>query len=71
MQPPILVTGAASKTGLAVAGARGLGGHAFDSLLRMFQYYDAHGFPGNPNVLRWLLGRSYTSLAEFARREFA
>ena len=42
-----------------------------DSLVRMFQYYEAHGLTGNPTVLRWLLGRAPTSFASFARREFA
>ena len=48
-----------------------LGQDQVDSLVRMFQYYEAHGFTGNPNVLRWLLGRAPTSFASFARREFA
>lgn len=50
------------------ARARGLSEYAVDTLKRMFLYYDAYGFWGNPNVLRWLLGRHPTSLAAFARR---
>jgi uncharacterized protein YbjT (DUF2867 family) len=50
---------------------RGMGGYQMDSLVRMFRYYQAHGLTGNPNVLRWLLGRNPTTLAGFARREFA
>jgi uncharacterized protein YbjT (DUF2867 family) len=46
----------------------GLGEYQVDTLLRMFRYYDQYGFEGNPNVLRWLLGRSPTSLAEFVGR---
>lgn len=52
------------------AEARGLGRYQVDSLVRMFQYYEAHGLTGNPTVLRWLLGRAPTSFASFARREF-
>ena len=55
----------------AEAEARGLGRYQVDSLVRMFQYYEAHGLTGNPTVLRWLLGRAPTSFASFARREFA
>lgn len=32
-------------------------------------YYSAHDFVGNPNVLRWLLGRTPTSFEQFVRRE--
>ncbi len=53
----------------AEAEARGLVGYPLDSLLRMFRYYDAHGLTGNPNVLRWLLGRPPGSFADFVRRE--
>ncbi len=37
-------------------------------LIRMFRYYRLHGLVGNPAVLRSLLGREPTDLAEFARR---
>ena len=53
----------------AIAG--GMGRYQVDTLTRMFAYYDAHGLTGNPNVLRWLLGREPTSFASFARREFS
>lgn len=46
----------------------GLGDYQIDTLLKMFRYYDQYGFEGNPNVLKWLLGRNPTSLAEFVRR---
>lgn len=46
----------------------GLGDYQVDTLLKMFRYYDQYGFEGNPNVLRWLLGRNPTTLAEFIRR---
>jgi NAD(P)H dehydrogenase (quinone) len=42
----------------------GLSDFAVDSLLRMFRYYARHGFWGNANVLRWLLGREPTTLAQ-------
>ncbi len=47
---------------------RGLSDYAVDTLKRMFLYYDAYGFWGNPNVLRWLLGREPTRLEEFIKR---
>lgn len=33
--------------------------------------YSSHDFIGNPNVLRWLLGRPPTSFEEFVRRQHA
>lgn len=42
-----------------------------DALLAMFRFYDRHGLAGNPNVLRWLLGRAPTSLEAFAVRALA
>lgn len=44
--------------------------YAIDTLSRMFDYYAQHGLIGNPNVLRWLLGREPTSLKTFIQREF-
>ena len=43
----------------------GLGAERCDTLCAMFRYYDRHGFLGNPNVLRWLLGRDPTTLRDF------
>jgi hypothetical protein len=34
----------------------------------MFRYYAQHGLVGNPNTLRWLLGRAPHGLAEFLGR---
>jgi uncharacterized protein YbjT (DUF2867 family) len=48
--------------------AAGLSDEQRDLLTRMFDYYARHGLTGNPNTLRWLLGREPTALAEFARR---
>lgn len=42
--------------------------YARENLVRMFEYYDRWGLPGNPNVLRWLLKREPGSLEEFTRR---
>jgi hypothetical protein len=39
------------------------------TLAAMFRYYAEHGLIGNPNTLRWLLGRTPTSLASFLERE--
>lgn len=45
-----------------------LGDYQRAMLIKMFRYYERHGLTGNPNNLRWLLGREPTSLIEFARR---
>jgi len=52
----------------ARARTAGLDDHQRARLIRMFRYYEQHGLIGNPNILRWLLGREPTALAEFARR---
>ncbi|MCA9871440.1 MAG: hypothetical protein KC487_13825, partial [Anaerolineae bacterium] len=52
------------------ATANGMGSYQVDTLARMFEYYNAYGLTGSPNVLRWLLEREPTSFASFARREF-
>jgi uncharacterized protein YbjT (DUF2867 family) len=46
----------------------GLSDYGFESLVRMFEYYDKWGLVGNPNVLRWLLKREPTSLEGFIKR---
>jgi uncharacterized protein YbjT (DUF2867 family) len=40
-------------------------------MVAMNRHYDAHGMLGNPNVLRWLLGRNPTSYAEYVARLLA
>lgn len=35
----------------------GLGEYQITTLIKMFDYYQKHGFIGNGNILRWLLGR--------------
>ena len=37
-------------------------------LSAMFRYYADHGLVGNPNTLRWLLGRAPNDLAGFLAR---
>jgi uncharacterized protein YbjT (DUF2867 family) len=65
---PVRAEAEAVKTWDARAGANGLGTIERDTLIRMFRYYNHYGLSGNSNVLRWLLGRAPTSLAEFVRR---
>lgn len=52
----------------ARARTAGLGDYQRATLTSMFHYYERHGLIGNPNMLRWLLGREPTALADFARR---
>ncbi len=51
-------------------GARqaGLGDYQVETLIKMFRYYESYGLWGNPNVLRWLLGRPPTTFAAFVQR---
>lgn len=49
----------------------GMSDYAVATLKQMFEYYAAYGLVGNPNVLRWLLGRKPVSVSEFARRSNA
>jgi len=53
----------------ARARAGGMGEYERATLAAMFRYYAEHGLIGNPNTLRWLLGRTPTSLASFLERE--
>ncbi|NMH98758.1 SDR family oxidoreductase [Pseudonocardia acidicola] len=43
--------------------------YTIDGFTRLINHYDRYGILGNPNVLRWLLGREPTTFAEYARRE--
>jgi len=52
----------------ARARADGMGEHERATLAAMFRYYAEHGLVGNPNALRWLLGRPPTGLAAFLER---
>ncbi|TFY76903.1 hypothetical protein EWM64_g7113 [Hericium alpestre] len=42
-----------------------------DALGRMFAYYNEHGLPGSPNILRWLLGREPSTWPDMIRLEGA
>jgi uncharacterized protein YbjT (DUF2867 family) len=46
----------------------GMGDYQVETLVKMFRYYEHHGFWGNPRVLSWLLGRSPTSFDAFVAR---
>jgi hypothetical protein len=52
----------------ARAQAAGLGRYQVETLVQMFEYYERHGFWGNPNVLACLLGRRPASLIDFLAR---
>lgn len=52
----------------AAATARGLPADRVEQMRRMNAHYDHAGLLGNPNVLRWLLGREATTFAEYVRR---
>lgn len=47
--------------------AAGLSAYAVETLLAMFAYYEQFGLVGNPNVLRWLLGREPLTPAAFVQ----
>jgi hypothetical protein len=49
----------------------GLGDYQIETLLKMFVYYERHGFWGNPNVLACVLGREPSSFADFLERTAA
>ena len=53
----------------ARARAGGIGDHERATLAAMLRYYAAHGLVGNPNTLRWLLGRAPTGLSSFFERQ--
>jgi uncharacterized protein YbjT (DUF2867 family) len=52
----------------AAAAAKGLGEDRIEQMKRMNAHYDRYGFPGNPNVLQWLIGRSATTFEEYVQR---
>jgi len=51
-------------------GARsaGLDNYQVETLIKMFRYYECHGFWGNAHVLEWLLRRPATSFSAFIAR---
>jgi len=50
------------------AQASGMGNYQIDRLVKMFLYYDRHGFWGNPRTLSNLLGRTPTKFEAFVER---
>jgi uncharacterized protein YbjT (DUF2867 family) len=50
-------------------GAQSLSEYAKEALIKMFAYYDAHGFVGNSLILKTLLGREPTAFEDFATRD--
>lgn len=46
----------------------GMTAYAIETLAKMFEHYDQHGFVGNPNTLEHLLQRPPTTLAAFLER---
>jgi len=55
----------------AHAEAGGMEANARSELAAMFRYYASYGLHGNPNTLRWLLGRVPTDLGRFLRRHLS
>ncbi len=55
----------------ARAEAAGIGEHERATLAAMFRYYEGHSLIGNPNTLRWLIGRMPNDLPHFLRRAVA
>ena len=51
------------------AQAAGMPDARIEGMSVMNAHYTAHGLSGNPNVLRWLLGREPTRFADFVKRE--
>jgi uncharacterized protein YbjT (DUF2867 family) len=47
---------------------KGLSADRIEQMLIMNEHYDAHGFPGNPNILTWLLGRAPGDYRAYVRR---
>ena len=47
---------------------KGMSEYAMEYLVKMFEYYDQWGLSGNPNILKWLLGRNPNTLEAFVQR---
>ncbi len=50
------------------ARAAGANDDRIAQMLTMNKHYDQFGFRGNPNVLRWVLGREPNTFEEYVRR---
>ena len=53
------------------ARASGVSDYAIETLKAMFRYYARCGLIGNPNVLRWLLGRPAATLTDVVQRQLS
>lgn len=53
-----------------LAGMSAASDYTRDGFRRLFAHYDSYGLTGNPNVLRWLLGREPRTFTEYVRRAF-
>jgi len=51
------------------AQAAGMPADRIETMTKMNAHYDGHGLIGNPNVLRWILGRKPNDFASFVRRD--
>lgn len=50
------------------AQAAGMGAYQIETLVKMFRYYDRHGFCGNPRALSYLIGREPAKFETFVER---
>jgi len=50
------------------AQASGMGAYQIETLVKMFRYYDRHGFWGNPRALSYLIGREPAKFETFVER---
>ena len=53
----------------ADARSGGMPEERLQTMLKMNAHYDTHGLAGNPNVLKWILGREPTHFREFVTRD--
>ncbi|WP_404478167.1 SDR family oxidoreductase [Novosphingobium sp. BL-52-GroH] len=53
------------------AAAKGVPAERIERMAKMNRHYDHHGFRGNANALRWLLGREPTTFAAYVDRLLA
>lgn len=65
---PVRVECVAIEAWKAQARAAGMGDYQVETLVKMFRYYEQHGFWGSPRVLGGLLGRAPTSFSAFVER---
>jgi uncharacterized protein YbjT (DUF2867 family) len=52
----------------ASARQKGLSADRIEQMISMNRHYDTHGFPGNGNILTWLLGRAPADFRTYVRR---